>query len=120
MYKDQNRFLEGSMADACEALDAILRLIHLVNVNAPDVFHADAAICEPLCAAHSIFGLAYIDQWRCPSCLATSEVSVYSDFMYRIYVTEAAELIHKYKVQKLLSRHSFNRLILLLSGITSR
>ena len=66
--------------------------------KAPDVFHANDAICEPLCAAHDIFGLTYMDQWSCTSCFATSEVAMCSEFMFRVYVAQAAEIIHKYQV----------------------
>ena len=44
--------------------------------------------CHPLCLAHEVFGLEYVDVLRCTFCGANGEPSVSSSYLYTAYVSE--------------------------------
>merc|ERR1740121_1680622 len=44
--------------------------------------------CHPICIAHEVFGIEYLDLPRCSFCHATGEPNVTSSFLYRVYVAE--------------------------------
>ncbi|CAK9068971.1 unnamed protein product [Durusdinium trenchii] len=93
------RFKIGRMEDASETLEAILGILHASHMTesfaAPaiplslvHVEHASAFGCHPLCFAHDVFGIEYVDVAQCSFCGATGEPSVESSFLYRVYASE--------------------------------
>ncbi|CAK9092047.1 Inactive ubiquitin carboxyl-terminal hydrolase 54 (Inactive ubiquitin-specific peptidase 54), partial [Durusdinium trenchii] len=93
-----------------ETIEAILGILHAANVeplliprgidqgsgkggsgrleSAELVEEASDFGCHPLCLAHEVFGLEYVDFARCSFCGATGEPSAAASYVYNAYVTE--------------------------------
>jgi hypothetical protein len=80
-FYDDSKFQLGEKADASEALEAILKGIHM-DQTAPS--SADSSVCTPQCVAHQVFGGMYLSQSRCRQCGASDEpfVDVSSFLLY--------------------------------------
>jgi len=89
----QDRFRLGSMGDAEEALDQILRWLHSEQVTranedvTDDDFHADRP-CTPTCISHVVFGGQYVDCRVCSTCSSVGDPAPMSSFLYRVYAGE--------------------------------
>ncbi|CAE7857731.1 slc35b2 [Symbiodinium microadriaticum] len=99
VYDAQGRFKIGDMEDATETIETILGCLHACNVShgpaccplqsqAEFVEEASDFGCHPMCLAHEVFGIEYVDITRCTFCGATREPSVSGAYLYRAYVTE--------------------------------
>ena len=99
VYDAQGRFKIGDMEDAAETIETILGCLHACNVShgpaccplqsqAEFVEEASDFGCHPMCLAHEVFGIEYVDVTRCTFCGATREPSVSGAYLYRAYVTE--------------------------------
>jgi len=79
------RFDLGEIADANEALDAILSHIH----------DESGALCpdRSKCLSHAVFGGLMMEQTFCPKCDATSEPSLREAFMVCVCRCHASEKI---------------------------
>ena len=81
------RFDLGAIADANEALDAVLGHIHIESAkNCPDT---------KKCLSHAVFGGVIMEQTFCPSCDATSEPMLRTAFMQNIYAAEIVEIARR-------------------------
>eukprot|EP00434_Breviolum_minutum_P017486 symbB.v1.2.015433.t2/scaffold1121.1/size137196/1 len=92
------RFKVGEMEDASETLEAILGILHACHVedtsqasqplNLRHVEKASTFGCHPLCFAHDVFGIEYVDVPHCKYCGATGEPSICSSYLYSTYTNE--------------------------------
>jgi len=57
--------------------------------------------CQPLCIAHEVFGIEYVDIPRCTFCGFTGEPSVTGSFLLAVYVADLLELQEKVEQQPL-------------------
>ncbi|CAJ1389945.1 unnamed protein product [Effrenium voratum] len=96
---DERRFKLGDMEDATETIETILGILHASNLTEAEnlgaspishhiVEQAGDVGCHPLCLAHEVFGLEYVDVLRCTFCGANGEPSVSSSYLYTAYVSE--------------------------------
>jgi hypothetical protein len=101
LFESEKRFQMGSLDDAAEAFDAILRAIHN---NVEGVQGGEDRACQPLCAAHKTFALSIIEvvrilvlcqdlastespspiQLQCNDCGETSEPLSYNEFIHYV------------------------------------
>lgn len=100
VYVARGRFQLGDMEDATETIEALLDVLHAGSVRPvrERAFSAESELerveeasrfgCHPVCIAHEVFGLEYVDLTRCAFCGATGEPTVASSFLYRAYVAE--------------------------------
>jgi len=81
------RFDLGEIADANEALDAILGHIHDENgTRCPD---------HTKCLSHAVFGGLMMEQTFCPKCGSTSEPTLRQAFMHNLSAVELIEAAKK-------------------------
>ena len=84
------RFALGAQGDAEEALDEILRWLHLDQVQREAANNGQLPqdiTCIPLCISHAVFGAHCMDVRVC-RCGATSDPDVSTSFLYRVYVSD--------------------------------
>jgi len=105
VYFANGRFKAGDMEDASETLDALLGILHACHLEqrSPaipaqmlDLSHVEKAStfgCHPLCFAHDIFGIEYVDVPHCTFCGATGEPSMSSSYLYTTYASELLAIV---------------------------
>ncbi|KAG7402266.1 Ubiquitin carboxyl-terminal hydrolase [Phytophthora boehmeriae] len=102
-------FALGAMNDATETLETILDALHYDTFNRmltlrrgklignihkmedmTESVRQDAAsiICEPQCVAHRLFQMNLMELQVCTACEHTSEPTMNTDFLYRVYAQE--------------------------------
>lgn len=99
-------FEVGAMNDATETLEAILDALHWDTFNRMLMLRrgqsflsvdemsnstmedASAIVCAPQCVSHLLFQMNLMEMKSCPSCDATTEPLMNTDFLYRVYASE--------------------------------
>uniref|UniRef100_A0A7S2H6K6 USP domain-containing protein n=1 Tax=Helicotheca tamesis TaxID=374047 RepID=A0A7S2H6K6_9STRA len=104
LFAPSERFQLGEMDDSGEALEAILETLHKEHVGIDTGQHEEEGICNPLCVAHSVFGLTTFDQTRCLTCGANSDPEIATNLVYRAYATDI--LVAAREQKSLLGKHS--------------
>lgn len=87
-------FRLGKMADADEALVALLEWLHGEQVGLADLQRAGSVACAPMCISHKVFGVKLCDIRHCKTCdvFDTQPISSTS-YTYCAYADQLIEYV---------------------------
>ena len=92
LFAPESRFMMNDIEDANEALEEILKELH-VELHKGDEAEGNEDICQPPCLVHRTFGMEMMVQKTCTKCKAVSEPYLFSEWV--IYSTVQA-IVEKY------------------------
>lgn len=95
----------GSILNSDDKMGAVAELdSESAKASSEVVFQAASVPCQPLCIAHEVFGIEYVDMVSCSFCGATSEPGATRTFSMPVYVAELSEVLNQRRTSTLRDR----------------